>query len=107
MIFLNYKAVHLLLQNFNCKRNCKIVLLTGTPIINYPNEIAVIFNILCGYINVWNIPVNVKSSRQMNNEEITRILRNRLNMVDYIEYNPKTFMLKIRKESFFYHSMKD
>ena len=26
--------------------NCRIVLLTGTPIINYPNEIAILFNIL-------------------------------------------------------------
>tara|TARA_Y100000816_G_scaffold280859_1_gene254731 strand:- start:12330 stop:15782 length:3453 start_codon:yes stop_codon:yes gene_type:complete len=93
---LSYKLYDLLLS----ARNCKMVLLTGTPIINYPNEIAVIFNILCGYINVWNIPVNVKSSRQMNNEEITRILRNRLNMVDYIEYNPKTFMLKITQNPY-------
>lgn len=93
---LSYKLYDLLLS----ARNCKMVLLTGTPIINYPNEIAVIFNILCGYINVWNIPLNVKSSRQMNNEEITRILRNRLNMVDYIEYNPKTFMLKITQNPY-------
>mgnify|MGYP001349509886 FL=1 len=74
--------------------------MTGTPIINYPNEVGIIFNIICGYINVWNIPLNVKSSRQMNNEEITRILRNRLNMVDYIEYNPKTFMLKITQNPY-------
>ena len=26
-------------------QNCKIVLLTGTPIINYPNEIGILFNI--------------------------------------------------------------
>ena len=29
--------------------NCRIVLLTGTPIINYPNEIAILYNMLRGY----------------------------------------------------------
>ena len=30
--------------------NCKIILLSGTPIINYPNEIGIFFNIIpiCG-----------------------------------------------------------
>ena len=34
--------------------NCKIVLLTGTPIINYPNEIAILFNILRGSIHTFS-----------------------------------------------------
>jgi hypothetical protein len=34
-------------------QNAKVVLLTGTPIINYPNEIAVLFNILRGNIDNW------------------------------------------------------
>lgn len=34
-------------------QNAKVVLLTGTPIINYPNEIAVLFNILRGNIDTW------------------------------------------------------
>ena len=41
--------------------NCRIVLLTGTPIINYPNEIGILFNILRGYIKTFTVPVNVKS----------------------------------------------
>tara|TARA_B100001758_G_scaffold247149_1_gene264092 strand:+ start:4554 stop:7826 length:3273 start_codon:yes stop_codon:yes gene_type:complete len=35
--------------------NCKIVMLTGTPMINYPNELAVMYNILRGYIKTWKI----------------------------------------------------
>jgi len=31
-------------------KNCRIVMLTGTPMINYAHEIAVLFNILRGYI---------------------------------------------------------
>jgi N12 class adenine-specific DNA methylase len=37
--------------------NARIVLLSGTPIINYPNEIAIMFNILRGFIQTWEIPV--------------------------------------------------
>ena len=35
--------------------NCKIVMLTGTPMINYPNELGVLYNILRGYIKTWHI----------------------------------------------------
>ena len=38
--------------------NCKIVFLTGTPMINYPNEIAILFNMLRGKIKTWNIKLN-------------------------------------------------
>ena len=42
--------------------NAKIILLTGTPIINSPNEISVLFNILRGDIVTWTIPVKITSS---------------------------------------------
>ena len=42
--------------------NCKIVLLSGTPIINYPNEIAIFFNILRGYIKTWNLVLDIKTA---------------------------------------------
>ena len=35
--------------------NCRLVCLTGTPIINYPNEIAVLFNMLRGYITTYTL----------------------------------------------------
>lgn len=37
--------------------NARVVLLTGTPMINYPNEIGILFNILRGYIKSWVIPL--------------------------------------------------
>ena len=46
--------------------NCKIVLLSGTPIINYPNEIAILFNILRGYIKTWSFPLNINTSKKIN-----------------------------------------
>lgn len=39
--------------------NARIVLLSGTPIINYPNEIGILFNILRGYIKTWTFPFTV------------------------------------------------
>ena len=44
-----YRLYHFLLT----AQNAKVILLTGTPIINYPNEIAVLFNILRGNIDNW------------------------------------------------------
>ena len=44
-----YRLYHFLLS----AQNAKVVLLTGTPIINYPNEIGVLFNILRGNIDNW------------------------------------------------------
>jgi len=38
-------------------KNARVVMLTGTPIINYPNEIGILFNILRGYIKTWEIAI--------------------------------------------------
>ena len=37
-------------------KDCKIILLSGTPIINNPYEIATIINLIRGYMNVYKIP---------------------------------------------------
>ena len=34
-------------------KNARIILLSGTPVINYPNEFAILFNLLRGYIKTW------------------------------------------------------
>jgi hypothetical protein len=43
--------------------NCRIVMLTGTPVINYPNEIAVLYNILRGYIKTWKFTLNTEKMK--------------------------------------------
>ena len=68
--------------------NCKIVLLSGTPIINYPNEIGILFNILRGYIKIWHIPVNETSeSKQRITLELIKKILNKNKHLDYISYN--------------------
>jgi hypothetical protein len=37
--------------------DCRVVLLTGTPVVNYPNELSVLFNILRGHIKTWEIVI--------------------------------------------------
>ena len=34
--------------------NCKVIFLSGTPMINYPHEISVMFNMLRGYMTTWS-----------------------------------------------------
>ncbi len=69
-------------------QNAKLVFLSGTPIINYPNEIAILFNMLRGYIKTWTIPVNVKTTAKINKETIERLFeREGLNTYDYMEYS--------------------
>ena len=80
-------------------QNCKIVLLTGTPMINYPNEIAIMFNILRGYIKTWTFPLNIKSSRKINKEELLRIFE-QFNILDYLDYKPSSKLLTVTRNPF-------
>ena len=80
-------------------QNCKIVLLTGTPMINYPNEIAILFNILRGYIKTWTFPLNIKSSRKVNKEELLKIF-DQYNILDYLDYKPSSKLLTVTRNPF-------
>jgi len=80
-------------------QNCKIVLLTGTPMINYPNEIAILFNILRGYIKTWTFPLNIKSTRKINKEELLKIFED-VNILDYLDYKPSLKLLTVTRNPF-------
>jgi len=69
----------------------RIVLLTGTPIINYPHEIAVLFNILRGNIKTWSIQIRTTTSDRINRDTIMEIFDKKgLNTYDYLEYSGNT-----------------
>ena len=80
-------------------QNCKIVLLTGTPMINYPNEIAILFNILRGYIKTWTFPLNIKSTRKINKDELLKIFED-VNILDYLDYKPSLKLLTVTRNPF-------
>ena len=68
--------------------DCRVVLLTGTPIINYPNEIGILYNILRGYIKTWIFHLNVKSSQKVTRDTLLEMLdQGGLRTFDYVEYN--------------------
>jgi hypothetical protein len=79
--------------------NCRIVLLTGTPIINYPNEIAILFNILRGYIKTWNLPLSVETNKKVSKETLLEIF-SREKVLDYVDYSPSSKTLTITRNPF-------
>lgn len=79
--------------------NAKIILLSGTPVINYPNEFAILFNILRGYIKTWKIPVNVQTSKKIDKTSLQEILIG-VKSLDYLDYSPSSKILTITKNPF-------
>ena len=86
-------------------RNAKIILLTGTPIINYPNEFGILFNILRGYIKTWKITININGSKQKDRN--VQIDKNSLHKMllgvksmDYLDYSPSSNVLTITRNPF-------
>jgi hypothetical protein len=72
--------------------NVKIVMMTGTPIINYPNEIGILFNILRGAIKTWTFQLNVKEA--VTTESILRMFdAANFNTYDYVAYNNGTLTI--------------
>ncbi len=90
--------------------NARIVLLSGTPIINYPNEIGIMFNILRGYIKTWTFPVKKKEgSDRLDRDTLIRWFEEKgLSEFDYVDFsgenititrNPFGFINKNRIEN--------
>jgi len=96
---LSYKLYEYLMD----AQNAKIVFLTGTPIINYPNEIGILFNILRGRIKTWHFKLNISSERKVSLDTIKQLFESKLNtrrLVDYIEYKSSSTTLTITRNPF-------
>lgn len=84
-------------------KNARIVLLTGTPIINYPNEIAILFNIIRGYMKTWIFKLKVNSERRISVDTFINVFKSTMlggNVMDYIDYNASTTTLTITRNPF-------
>jgi hypothetical protein len=77
---------------------CRIVLLTGTPIINYPNEIGILFNILRGYIKTWTFKLDTKGKSV--SKELILDWFSKEKVLDYIDYNSKSQSLVITRNPY-------
>jgi hypothetical protein len=80
-------------------QNARVILLSGTPVINYPNEFAILFNILRGYIKTWKIPLNVQTSKKIDKQALQEILIG-IKALDYLDYSPSSKILTITKNPF-------
>jgi len=68
-------------------KNARIVLLTGSPIINYPNEIGILYNILRGHIKTWTIPITVNTTDKITTDSILDMFdKENFKTYDYVEY---------------------
>ena len=80
-------------------KNARIILLSGTPVINYPNEFAILFNILRGYIKTWKIPLNIKSNKKIDRDALQEMLLGEKSL-DYLDYSPSSKILTITRNPF-------
>jgi len=94
------QSLSLLLYEFLLKAdNCRVVLLTGTPIINYPNEIGILFNILRGYIKTWSFTLITETNKKLSKETLQEIF-SREKVLDYIDYSPSSKTLTVTRNPY-------
>jgi hypothetical protein len=86
--------------------NVKIILLTGTPVINYPNEIAIIFNILRGYIKTWKFPLQIGSQSKVDKKVLLKLFEG-VNSLDYLDYNDSSHILTVTRNPFGFLNLDD
>ena len=79
--------------------NCRIVLLSGTPIINYPNEIGILFNILRGYIKTWSFTLSVETTNKLTQESLQQIFAKE-KVLDYMDYNVSSKILNVTRNPY-------
>jgi hypothetical protein len=81
-----YKSIpYLLYQKLLRADNVRIVLMTGTPMINYPNELGILFNLLRGIIRTWTFTIT--GNQRLVKEQIVDMFRaENFNTYDYIDY---------------------
>lgn len=97
-----YKDVDVSIQLYHyllSAKNARIILLTGTPIMNYPNELSVLYNIINGYIITYECTLLVKTTKKINNDTLVDLLKTTdvYKYIDYINYSPSTRKLVIVK----------
>jgi hypothetical protein len=80
-------------------KNARIILLTGTPVINYPNEFGIIFNILRGYIKTWEFPIDDSSTKTIDKDILMDILKGEKSL-DYVDYSQSSHILSITRNPF-------
>lgn len=80
--------------------NCRVVILSGTPLINYPSELGVLFNLIGGYNYSFEFRVSHNDMKMMAHPIFVKILRKELRNIDFIEYKAYTNVLQVTPNPF-------
>jgi hypothetical protein len=87
-------SMAILLYNFlRTAKNTRIILLSGTPIINFPNELAILYNIIRGDVSVWSfhisntIDVRKNKNVDVNTEYFKNTVFADVRHIDIIEFD--------------------
>lgn len=91
-----------LYEYLSTAENAKIVFLTGTPIINYPNEIGILFNILRGKIKTWSFRLNITDRRKINTDFFKDLFNSGdgNSIMDFIEYKASSTTLTVTRNPY-------
>jgi len=83
-------------------KNIKMVLLSGTPIINNPYEIASLINLIRGPMNIYNFDISVKKGAVLSNQEIIENLidSDLYDMIDEVYYLENKIYLMLLPDGF-------
>lgn len=66
----------------------KIIFLTGTPIINHPREIGILFNMLRGFIKTWTFQIQTTTTEKLNRDILLdHFKKENFALYDYVEYS--------------------
>jgi hypothetical protein len=84
--------------------NCRVILLTGTPFINYPYELGALFNLIHGYTYILELKLNTKKA--LSTDYFEELLLKE-GVTDIVEYNETTNILRLIKNPYGFIKQKD
>ena len=85
-------------------QNIRLVLLSGTPLINYPYESALLLNLLRGYIYEFHIQISNDKKIKNWNEKINNLLRE-IKSIDQIFIDDKNKMVRFTRNPYLFENI--
>lgn len=66
--------------------NSRVIFLSGTPIINYPNELAILFNMIRGDVYTYSVEI---MKNKLYDEKMIRTILKETQIIDRMDYNSR------------------
>lgn len=81
-------------------KNARVVMLSGTPIINRAHEMGIMFNMLRGSVKTWKY----KFAKKLTDAQVELVMKLRLD-IDFFQYDATTGILTITRNPFGFMNM--